>query len=269
MPKDNKDEYKKQLKKVFINKEIFYKVHVSKITSFIDKVKKVILFDYYQFEENINFDFLYDEIINELRIITSSFKLPCFEEDFLKSLVAIRKLLDTSIKSIYDGDPAATSYAEIVLSYPGFKAIFYYRLAHFFYERKLFSIARIISEEAHFKTGIDINPGAVIGKNFFIDHGTGIVIGETSIIGDNVKLYQGVTLGALSLKDGRKLKNTKRHPTIKDNVTIYSNASIFGGDTIIGNNCTIGSNIYLTKSLEDNTVIYFSEEGIKTYKKTK
>ena len=266
MSKNSKN-YKEQLKEVFINKEVFYKVHVSEINSFVDKVKKVVLFDYYQFEENINFDFLYEEIITDLKSITSSFNLSCFEDDFLKSLVEIRKILDTSIKSIYDGDPAANSYAEIVLSYPGFKAIFYYRLAHFFYTHKLFSIARIISEEAHFKTGIDINPGAVIGESFFIDHGTGIVIGETSVIGNNVKLYQGVTLGALSLKDGRNLKNKKRHPTIKNNVTIYSNASIFGGETIIGNNCTIGSNIYITKSLEDNTIIYFSEDGIKTFKK--
>lgn len=261
--------YKEELRKIFINKEVFYKVHVSRIHSFIEKVKKVILFDYYQFEENINFDFLYDEIGFELRSILSSFNLGNIEEDFFSNLVEIRKLLDTSIKEIYDGDPAANSYAEIVLSYPGFKAIFYYRLANFFYRNKLLSIARIISEEAHFQTGIDINPGAEIGEGFFIDHGTGIVIGETAIIGKNVKLYQGVTLGALSLKDGHKLKDIKRHPTIKDNVTIYSNASILGGDTVIGNNCTIGSNIYLTKSLEDNMVIYFTEEGIKIYKKTK
>ena len=261
--------YKEQLLKIFKNKEIFYKVHVSKIHSFVEKVKKVVLFDYYQFEENINFDFLYNEIATELVSITASFNLNNIEKDFFKSLVDIRKILDTSIKEIYDGDPAANSYAEIVLSYPGFKAIFYYRLASFFYQHKLLSIARIISEEAHFLTGIDINPGAQIGQGFFIDHGTGIVIGETAIVGDNVKLYQGVTLGALSLKDGHKLKNIKRHPTIKDNVTIYSNASILGGETIIGKNCTIGSNIYLTKSLEDNTVIYFTEEGIKTYKKTK
>ena len=261
--------FKEQLQKIFNNKEVFYKVHVSKIHSFIEKVKKVVLFDYYQFEENINFDYLYDEIGSELRLITSSYNLSNIENDFFSSLVEIRILLDSSIKEIYDGDPAANSFAEIVLSYPGFKAIFYYRLANFFYKHKLLSIARIISEEAHFQTGIDINPGATIGSGFFIDHGTGIVIGETAIIGDYVKLYQGVTLGALSLKDGHKLKDIKRHPTIKDNVTIYSNASILGGETIIGKNCTIGSNIYLTKSLEDNTVIYFSEEGIKTYKKAK
>ena len=175
--------------------------------------------------------------------------------EFFNSLPEIKKALMLDIEAMYKGDPAASSYEEIVTTYPGFTAIYCYRIAHEFYEMGLKHIARLISEYAHSRTGIDINAGATIGKSFFIDHGTGIVIGETSIIGDNCKIYQGVTLGALSLKDGRALADKKRHPTLLNNVVIYSGASIFGGNTIIGNNVTIGANVEIKESVSDNTVV--------------
>lgn len=170
-------------------------------------------------------------------------------------LYDIKELISGDIDAIYQGDPSCSSKAEIVLTYPGFIAVSAYRIAHLLYELGLKSIARIISEYGHSRTGIDINPGAKIGKNFFIDHGSGIVIGETSIIGDNVKMYQGVTLGAHSLKEGRKLINVKRHPTIGNNVTIYCGACIFGGDTVIGDGSVIGSNAFVTKSVKPNSII--------------
>ncbi|MCR4879895.1 MAG: serine O-acetyltransferase [Bacilli bacterium] len=157
--------------------------------------------------------------------------------------------------AIYNGDPASSGVHEIISTYPGFLAIFCYRIAHLFYNYNMKHLARVISEYAHSRTGIDIHPGAQIGESFFIDHGTGIVIGETSIIGNNCKIYQGVTLGALSLKDGRALINKKRHPTLLNNVVIYSGASIFGGNTIIGNNVTIGANAEIKESVSDNQTI--------------
>ena len=151
------------------------------------------------------------------------------------------------------GDPAAKSDEEIILSYPGLEAILVHRIAHFLFKCGVPLIPRIMSEHVHGKTGIDIHPGATIGESFFMDHGTGIVIGETCIIGNNVKIYQGVTLGALSVK--KNLQNKKRHPTIEDNVTIYANATILGGDTVIGKNSIIGGNTWVTKSVPADTVI--------------
>ena len=174
---------------------------------------------------------------------------------FLAKLPIVDELLKQDIEAFVLGDPAANSEAEIILCYPGLFAILVYRLAHELALLNVPILPRLMSEYAHSKTGIDINPNAVIGHHFFIDHGTGIVIGETTTIGNYVKIYQGVTLGALSLRDGSKLKGTKRHPTILDYVTIYSSASIFGGETIIGPNVTIGSNAYITSSVEANTVI--------------
>ena len=151
------------------------------------------------------------------------------------------------------------SKEEIIFSYPGVFAIFVYRIAHEFYIRSVPYIPRIMTEYAHAKTGIDIHSGADIGECFFIDHGTGIVIGETTIIGNNVKLYQGVTLGGLSTRGGQKLSGTKRHPTIEDNVTIYSNASILGGDTVIGKNSVIGGNTFITESVPENSRVSFQK----------
>lgn len=187
-------------------------------------------------------------------------------KEFFDKLYEVKQKLVLDVKAMYDGDPASNSLSEIVLSYPGFITISAYRIAHEFYNLGLKFLARVITEYAHGRTGIDINPGAQIGDSFFIDHGTGIVIGETAIIGNNVKIYQGVTIGALSLKDGHNLKDTKRHPTIKDNVTIYSNASILGGKTIIGNNVVVGGGVFLTKSVDDNMICKLTPCGVETFK---
>ncbi|MBO4562466.1 MAG: serine acetyltransferase [Clostridia bacterium] len=173
--------------------------------------------------------------------------------EFLGRLPAIRELVDMDLSAAYDGDPAAVSREEIIISYPGIYAVTVNRLAHVLYELKVPLIPRIMTEYAHGRTGIDIHPGASIGKYFFIDHGTGIVIGETTVIGDNVKIYQGVTIGALSTRGGQRLHGVKRHPTIEDNVTIYAGASILGGDTVIGHDSIIGSNAFLTRSVEPGT----------------
>lgn len=170
---------------------------------------------------------------------------------FLQRIPQIREYLYTDIQAAYDGDPAAYSTDEIIFSYPGVFAITVYRIAHELWELGVPMIPRIMTEHAHSITGIDIHPGAKIGKYFFIDHGTGIVIGETTVIGDNVKIYQGVTLGALSTRKGQQLKGVKRHPTICDNVTIYSGTSILGGDTVIGKGATIGGNAFIISSVEE------------------
>ena len=169
--------------------------------------------------------------------------------DFMEKIPQIRSYLDTDIEAAYEGDPAVGSKAEVILSYPGLYAISVYRLAHELVLLGVPMIPRIMTEHAHGVTGIDIHPGAAIGKYFFMDHGTGIVIGETTVIGEHVKIYQGVTLGALSTKGGQRLRNVKRHPTIKDNVTIYSGSSILGGDTVIEENVVVGGNSFITESI--------------------
>lgn len=184
------------------------------------------------------------------------------ERAFFEKLPFIYKSLLCDLEMTFNSDPACNSITEALITYPGMYAIIIYRISHILYELNLKVIARIISEKAHSITGIDINPGAQIGDYFFIDHGTGIVIGETTIIGHHVKIYQGVTLGALSLERGQLMKGMKRHPTIKNYVTIYSSASILGGNTIIGNNCVIGSNVYITKSIEDNKKVINKEAEI-------
>lgn len=176
-------------------------------------------------------------------------------DTFFEQLPQIQKSLLKDIQAGFDGDPAAQSKEEIIFSYPGLFAIYVYRLAHVLYRKKVPFIPRIMSEYAHGKTGIDINPGARIGEYFFIDHGTGIVIGETTVIGNNVKLYQGVTLGALSTRNGQQLAGIKRHPTIEDHVTIYSNSSVLGGETVIGEHCIIGGNTFITRSVPPYTKV--------------
>ena len=176
-------------------------------------------------------------------------------ESFIRSLPDIQEMLLKDVQAGFDGDPAAKSKEEIIFSYPGFQAIYVFRLAHELYREKVPFIPRIMTEYAHSRTGIDINPGATIGEYFFIDHGTGVVIGETTEIGNNVKLYQGVTLGALSTRKGQALSNVKRHPTIRDNVTIYSNSTVLGGDTVIGENVIIAGNTFVTESIPDNTKV--------------
>lgn len=177
--------------------------------------------------------------------------------DFFKRIPHVRALLDTDLQAAYDGDPAASSIDEIIFAYPGIQAISINRLAHELYLLNVPIIPRIMTEYAHSMTGIDIHPGATIGEFFFIDHGTGIVVGETSVIGKNVKIYQGVTLGALSLRGGQTLRGKRRHPTIEDNVTIYSNASILGGDTVIGHDSIIGGSTFITESVAPESRVYY------------
>ncbi len=171
----------------------------------------------------------------------------------IEEIPEIRRQIQLDVIATFNGDPAAKSNEEVVLSYPGLEAILVYRIAHFLYKSGVPIIPRIMSEHVHGKTGIDIHPGATIGESFFIDHGTGVVVGETCIIGNNVKIYQGVTLGALSVK--KNLQNKKRHPTIEDDVTIYANATILGGETVIGHNSTIGGNSWITSSVAPESTI--------------
>lgn len=170
-------------------------------------------------------------------------------------LPEIQRLLQKDLDAFFDGDPAAHNREEVVLSYPGFFAIFIYRIAHELYVMDVPMIPRIMTEYAHAGTGIDINPGATIGEYFFIDHGTGIVVGETSVIGDNVKMYQGATLGALSPAGMRSVPGERRHPKVGNNVTIYAGSTLLGGATEIGDNVVIGGNAFLTSSVEPNTTV--------------
>lgn len=176
-------------------------------------------------------------------------------ESFIEQLPSVHKLLIKDVHATFEGDPAASSFEEIIFSYPGFYAILVYRIAHLLYQSHVPFVPRIMSEYAHGKTGVDINPGATIGEYFFIDHGTGVVIGETTIIGKHVKLYQGVTLGALSPRKGQSLSGVKRHPTVCDNATIYSGSSILGGDTVIGKDAVIGGNSFITESVADGAKV--------------
>ena len=183
--------------------------------------------------------------------------------EFMRKIPSIREIIETDIDAAYEGDPAADSKDEIIFSYPGLYAISVYRMAH---ELQLLSvpmIPRIMTEYAHTVTGIDIHPGAVIGKYFFIDHGTGIVIGETTEIGDHVKIYQGVTLAGLSTRGGQKLNEKKRHPTIGNNVTIYSGASILGGETLIGDDVVVGGNTFIVNSVEKGTRVSAKKQELK------
>ena len=174
---------------------------------------------------------------------------------FFRAIPQVRALVQTDLQASYDGDPAASGKDEVIFSYPGLFAITVYRLAHVLYDLGVPMIPRIMTEHAHSVTGIDIHPGATVGEYFFIDHGTGIVIGETTVIGDHVKIYQGVTLGALSTRGGQNLRGKRRHPTIEDNVTIYAGASILGGETTIGRNSVIGSNAFITASIAPGTTV--------------
>ncbi len=190
---------------------------------------------------------------------------------FLKELPAVRRLLWTDIDAAYEGDPAARSYEEIILAYPALEAVATYRMAHLLYD-KVPLIPRIMTEWAHSRTGIDIHPGAQIGSHFFIDHGTGVVIGETTKIGARVKLYHAVTLGARSFqKDehGKIKKGGKRHPTVEDDVTIYPGSTILGGETVIGARSTIGGNVFLVQSVPPDSLVYYEEKQLRIVPKRK
>ena len=178
--------------------------------------------------------------------------------NFLAKVPDLRAVLATDVRAAYEGDPAAKTHDEIVFAYPGLFAIMVYRLAHELWLQNVPLLPRMMTEYAHGKTGIDIHPGATIGESFFIDHGTGVVIGETTIVGDRVRLYQGVTLGAKSVprdEQGDLMRTAKRHPTIEDDVTVYSNATILGGDTVVGARSIIGGNVWLTESVPADTVV--------------
>jgi serine O-acetyltransferase len=189
--------------------------------------------------------------------------------DFLRAMPQLRSLLATDIRAAYAGDPAAKDYDEIIFSYPGLFAITVYRIAHRLHYQEVPMIPRIMTEYAHSRTGIDIHPGARIGESFFIDHGTGVVIGETTEIGKQVRLYQGVTLGALSLtrEECESLRNQKRHPTIEDDVIIYANATVLGGKTVLGARSVIGGNVWLTESVPPDTEVFLKKPELVFGKK--
>lgn len=244
--------------KLPLDKGLFY--------SFLDDCKKILTLDFLHpdFEEE-DVHRLLTHIKAKLSLLLSDYRMENASEKvdfFLRELPRTRRLLVGSAKAILSGDPACDSIQEVVLCYPGFLAIENYRIANILYRMGLRFLSRLATEDAHRSTGIDINPGATIGENFFIDHGTGIVIGETTIIGNDVKLYQGVTLGALSLREGQKLSGKKRHPTVESHCTIYSNASILGGETIIGEGSTIGANTYLLHSVPPHSRVFLTEQGV-------
>lgn len=190
--------------------------------------------------------------------------------NFFNNLIAVRTKLILDLKAAYQGDPAAKSYGEILISYPGMLAITIHRIAHELYLNGVQIIPRIMSEWAHTETGADIHPGAKIGDGFFIDHCTGVVIGETAVIGENVKIYQGATLGAKSFpvdQNGHAIKNLKRHPTVENNVVIYANATILGGETVIGSNSTIGAGVFIMQSVPANTLVVNKPADLKTESK--
>ena len=206
------------------------------------------------------FDNLQAKLVDILNATTACYDCnnAAVAADFFSQVPKIYALLNTDIKAIVDGDPAAHTEFEVVRAYPGFYALCFYRIAHALHHLKVPLLPRILTEQAHSKTGIDIHPAAQIGEYFFIDHGTGIVIGETTKIGAHVKLYQGVTLGALSVT--KAMAFTKRHPTVEDHVVIYSGATILGGDTVIGHHSIIGGNVWLTKSVAPGSLVYHNPE---------
>ncbi len=224
-----------------------------KIINLMNKLK-----EYFFFNTNKK---LLKQIEKELNDIFK--KLDINKSFDINNIISLKDILSSDLEAVYLGDPAYKSKKEVILCYPGFNAVLYYRFAHLLIDNDIPLLPRLISETAHSITGIDINPCAIIGKGFFIDHGTGVVIGETSLIGENVRIYQGVTLGASSLDKPLDLVNKKRHPTIKDNVIIYANATILGGNTVIGNNVVIGANTLITHSIDDNKIVYLNKQKHK------
>lgn len=230
------------------------------ILIFIDSVKDYLFPGYFS-KKKFNEE-------KQTKLIESNYKKYVCKntsELFIKELHILKNKLKYDLDFFFESDPASESKEEIVIAYPGFYAIMLYRIAHIIYDLKVPVVPRLITEIAHGQTGIDIHPGCDIGSPFFIDHGTGIVIGETSEIGNYVKMYHGVTLGALSLKEGRELEGKKRHPTIKDHVTIYSGASILGGKTIVEENAVIGSNVFIVNSVVKGTTVVYSQDLINKF----
>ena len=257
---DYLDKYNKEIKNISELEKNNDEIVVSRkgVIEFYKEVRELLFFSYYNCQ---NSNKKVETLIENIHGYFNRFSNNCCEnvennsdfDIFFNQLPHLKSLLMKDVKAIYDGDPACDNYSEVILTYPGFVAISAYRIAHLLYEMDYKFVARVISEYAHSRTGIDINPGAKIGEYFFIDHGTGVVVGETCVIGNNVKVYQGVTLGALSVK--KNSQNKKRHPTIEDDVTIYANATILGGETVIGKGSIIGGNTWLTSSVAPGTVV--------------
>ncbi len=234
---------------------------------FRSRVDRMNLGYYFGQEATAFFEILSEQITLAIRHECLRHNLPCTHCQergeysavlFMKDLPSLRKVLALDVRAAYEGDPAAKSTDEIIFSYPGLFAVTVYRIAHQIYQQGIPLIPRIMTEHAHGQTGIDIHPGATIGESFFIDHGTGIVIGETTVIGNRVRIYQGVTLGALSIPRGStdKLRTTKRHPTIEDDVILYSGATVLGGETTIGARSVIGGNVWITESIPPDSKVF-------------
>ena len=243
-----------------------YDLDKKKIENFVDDFFRFIFFLEYhrcdckdKIKERLeSFRAEFQQIIHD--VVQDKNERKQIVDSFFDELPKIHQLLEKDARFILDSDPAATSVEEVMISYPGFYAIAVYRMAHYLHQQKVPLLPRIWTELAHSRTGIDIHPGARIGESFFIDHGTGIVIGETTTIGNHVKIYQNVTLGALAVT--KDIANTKRHPTIEDNVTIYAGATILGGETVIGRFSTIGGNVWLTESIDPYSLVYYKDKTI-------
>ena len=250
------------------------------VIDIIDKLRRIV-FPGYFLEKNYriynakhNLSMLIEDVMFNLNrqiglVLQDSEKSQEICLEFFRSIPKVRELVQTDLQAAYDGDPAASGKEEIVYSYPGLFAITVYRLAHVLQVLGVPMIPRMMTEYAHSVTGIDIHPGATIGQHFFIDHGTGIVVGETTVIGNGVKIYQGVTLGALSTRGGQSLRGKQRHPTIEDNVTIYAGASILGGETVIGRDSVIGSNAFITSSIAPNTTVTIKNQELQLRSRSK
>ncbi len=278
------DDYKED--RIINRTDITVQPDRDKVLEILDKLTKMIFPGYFR-EKNYKFynlnsrlTVLTEDVIYNLKkqVAISLIQKPEYEnasyderveaseeitEKFMMKLPDIRALIETDVQAFFDGDPASYNHSEIILCYPGLRAIVTARLAHELFVLGVPLIPRMMTEYAHSRTGIDIHPGATIGKYFFIDHGTGIVIGETTIIGDYVKIYQGVTIGAISTRGGQSLRGKKRHPTIEDRVTIYAGASILGGETVIGHDAVIGSNAFITSSVEPESRVSFRDQNCK------
>ena len=250
------------------------------VIDIIDKLRRIV-FPGYFLEKNYriynakhNLSMLIEDVMFNLNrqiglVLQDSEKSQEICLEFFRSIPKVRALVQTDLQAAYDGDPAASGKEEIVYSYPGLFAITVYRLAHVLQVLGVPMIPRMMTEYAHSVTGIDIHPGATIGQHFFIDHGTGIVVGETTVIGNGVKIYQGVTLGALSTRGGQSLRGKRRHPTTEDNVTIYAGASILGGETVIGRDSVIGSNAFITSSIAPNTTVTIKNQELQLRSRSK
>ena len=244
------------------------------IIDMIDKLRRIIFPGYFRektyriYNAKHNLSMLIEDVMFNLNrqvgmVVPQQDRAQEICLEFFRRIPKVRALVQTDLQASYDGDPAAAGKEEVIFSYPGLFAITVYRLAHELYLLGVPMIPRIMTEHAHSLTGIDIHPGATIGEYFFIDPGTGIVVGETTVIGDRVKIYQGVTVGALSTRGGQNLRGKKRHPTIEDNVTIYAGASILGGDTVIGRDSVIGSNAFITSSIAPGTTVSIKNQELQ------